>query len=543
MKAYLIYPKLLLLLLAIGCGLAARAQEDTLMGHLFEQEQETLEAIALYPETERMAILEAARHPELLARLQSMQARTQDAFQKLIMPLPESEQKRMYSLVRYPELLLAATADGKRKRDAELRKVSEGYPEEVRGELLWASHGYFSLIRQLADLHQQAEQGFDQLLQRYPERTRTAYQQLLYLPEILQLMGENMNATVLLGDLYRQNPEGVQARLNALNVELAEQKTRELMAWKQQLEENPEAMAEYEQAAREFAAEQGYSQATYEAPPAEEPAVQVHVHHVWRPYPYWFGWPYWYAYSNWYPYPWWYHWGYYYGRGNVIVFVGLPSHTFVDWHFHHPRHYYHYPHFTNTFITYGARHPRASNSVSRGVSRWQRDIAGEVPKNWWENDGRRPERIRELGAFKLDYDREVRNRQEGSLSERQYLERNARRYPSLRPLLAESPRPERDASPDVRTRQETRTPRTARQPAAQNPRPQPDYRDRTRVEQKPQTSRDKIDKGRDHHETTWEKARPAPPRATPPRRTEPVQKPAPQRTEKPRSTSRKQIDQ
>ena len=47
------------------------AQDQTILNQLREEEQSTIEAIALYPENERLAILTASMHPEILVRIQT----------------------------------------------------------------------------------------------------------------------------------------------------------------------------------------------------------------------------------------------------------------------------------------------------------------------------------------------------------------------------------------------------------------------------------------------------------------------------------------
>lgn len=468
---------ILIMLFSCGPWLTTQAQENDLLQQLIEEEQQTVEAIALYPEKERHAILEAASHPEVLARMQAIQNRTQESFREIMIELPEADQKKLYDLVRYPELLKAATADGKRKSDKETGYISEGYAEEVQEKLQWANKEYFSTLAVISNLYQGSEQSFEALLQGYSEQTRQAYNELVKLPEVVQTLTENMQTTVLLGDIYSRNAEQVQSKLDSLNVVVAEQKSKELNEWKQSLEDNPEAMAEYEQAAREYAKEQGYDASTYEEPLPEKHTTNIYVHYVWRPYPYWFGWPYWYSYNYWYPYPWWYHWGYYYGPGRAIIFVGLPSYTFMHWHFHHYRHFYHYPHFTDHVIRYTVHQPRAHNSATWAVSNWQRETKNELPRNFITEDKNRVERIRELGGFKMAYESARQDRPD-QLTEREFLQQNIDKYPTLKPVLKEMPDQVR-----LDTRKTQITPRAEK---AQSQRGQVEKRDEKAIQRQQQ---------------------------------------------------------
>ena len=507
------------------------AQDGKLLARLSDEEQQTIEAIALYPEKERTAILEAAMHPEILVRIQRAQNLTSREFQDLISALPENDQKKMYDLVRFPDLIAKVTAGGKRKSDKEIRKLAADLPEELQQQVVWANKEHFELLQRIEVLYTNSEESFENLLVRYPTKTANAYRELIKMPEVLQTLSENMSATVLLGDVYGQDPQGVKNTLDSLNVVLAEQKSRELNEWKQSLEENPEALKEYQQAAREFAAEQGYDETDYSEPLAERFTTNVYVHHIWQPYPYWFGWPYWYDYGYWYPYPWWYHWGYYYGPGDVIVFVGLPSYSFVYWHMYHHRHHYYYPHFTNTIIRYTERNPRQYNNVTRVATRWQRDISRDVPDNWLTNDGKRVERIKEYGEFKMAYNEEVRSRSTGVISEQEYLESNPEKYPNLKRVLQEKPAADRagEITAPVKRPVDRAKPQMEKPREEQKPQQQPLYRSRTKVSEDPQFTPQKIERARTYHENKWEKpqAPKVPREVNPPARSAPVQRDIP----------------
>jgi hypothetical protein len=339
-----------------------------------------------------------------------------------------------------------------------------------------------------------------------------------------------MSMTVLLGDIYKKHPDELDKELDSLSVVLAEQQAKELDEWKQELQENPEAMGEYEQAAKEFAGEQtyNYDDDVYGGPMPDRYREDIYVHHVWRPYSYWFGWPSWYGYENWYPYPWWYHWGYYYGPGQVIVIVGLPSNVFIDWHFRHHRHLYHYPHFTDQVIRhyYGPR--RMGTRVQPVLRRWEEEHRGELPSNWWNDDKNRVDRIREYGKFKTEYEDLVRITRDKAPTEREYLRNNADRYPTLKPVLKEKPEQRQPPKDKV---------------YIPTPEKQPVNRPGEKVIQKENPQRqEEIDRAKEKHENIWERQRtepkqqpaPVPPKAdkqktkTPPR-TEPA-KPQPPKT-------------
>lgn len=493
-----------LFLLAI---LNIQAQVKGLLGQLPEEEQSTLEAIALYPHDERTAILEASAHPEILVRLQNIRMQTETQFRDLLAPLPEEDQKKIYNFARYPELIADILEDGRQKTRAEMHALLHGYPGEIHDDAIFVNRRYFDLLTSTERLYTKSEDKFEAVLKRYPENVREAYRRLIMLPEIISILAENMSTTVLLGDIYTQNPVELIREMDSLNVVVAEEKARELSAWKEQLEEDPEAMYEYEQASREFAREQGYDDDVYDGPVPEKYTTDFYIHHVWRPYPYWFGWPWWYSFEVWYPYPWWYHWGYYYGPDRVIVFVGLPSSYFLHWHFNRYTHLYYYPRFTNQVFRYYYGPRRTSSSIHRVVRQWVREQP-VLPHDWMQTEQNRVERIREYGKFQMDHSEAVANTRGIAPTTREFLKDHADKYPTLRPVLKDQP----EAKPAPPRKEQLQPPVPRYEPKQ--------YEPREKVIEPKRTTREEVERAKDHHRNTWEKARQKQPdQVNPPKRT------------------------
>ena len=408
---------------------------NDILHDLSEDEQKAVEAIALYPEKERNIILEAASYPEVLVRMQNIRKNTEEKFKTLLENLPEEDQKKLFNLSRYPDLI--GKMGENKKTQTELDELITGYPKEIQEQAVFANQQYYALLTNMNTFYKNSEMAFETILKDYDLSTQQAYKELVKLPEIVTILAENMSATVLLGDLYKKNPVELKKELNSLHIAAAEQKAKELNEWKQNLEDNPEAMAEYEQAAKEFATEQGVNESDYTTYVPEEKKSEVEIRYVYQPYPYWFGWPWWYHYEYWYPYPYWYHWGYYYSSPNVIVFIGLPSNYYMNWHFHHHNHFYHYPYFTNHVINYYYGHRKSRSSVTTVVSNWEKEIRPEVPKNFFDNDNSRIDRIKEYGRFKMDYQSTVQKANGKVPNQMDYLKNNANKYPTLKPVLNE----------------------------------------------------------------------------------------------------------
>jgi hypothetical protein len=499
------------------------AQQTGILNQLREEEQSTIAAIALYPQKERTALLEASLHPEILVRMENIRQNTEDQFREKVKMLPEEDQKKIYNLVRYPDLMTKICDSNSRMSNQEMKEVLQAYPEEIREDAMDINQKYFDQLKEIQHMYTQADDAFHAMLAAYPESVRASYYELLNLPAVVSVLTENMSLTVLLGDIYSKHPEQLTKELDSLNVVLAEQQAMELNDWKQELEENPEAMAEYEQAAKEFAADQGYDDDVYNGPAPDVYADQVYVDYVWQPYPYWFGWPYWYSYPCWYPYPYWYHWGYYYGPGGAVFYLGFPSSFFIGWTFYDYHHFYPYPHFTDEVIGhyYGPRHTGAA--VQPVLRNFEEGRKSAVSSDWFKDPENRVERIREYGKFKMDYDEAVRvSAGQAPPTEREFLKTNVDKYPTLEPVLRQPV--EKEYQP--------------KKPRAYEPFPKglPEkYVPKEKVVEKESAPRtETIDRAKETHQNAWERLRPAPaqqpqrqPQQTSPARQQPQKSSAP----------------
>ncbi|NUO00128.1 MAG: hypothetical protein HUU01_05880 [Saprospiraceae bacterium] len=391
-----------------------------------------------------------------------------------------------------------------------------------------AGISYLGVLKQIDGLDEAAEAAFEAVIATYPPRTKTALHRLLELPEVLSLLTENIRLTILAGDLYRKDPAWIRHQVDSLNLVVARRNAQELEAWKQSLEDNPKVKAELMEAARTYADENGYQDNLYDddlydgdiyyegQPERPVPIVERHYHH----YPYWFGYPYWYDYPRWRPYPWWWEWGFYYpDRPYTIIVIGLPSYHFTHWYFYHPWHHNRWCHLSDHFVRHHNRHHDSGGSITAGVTVWQKQHRALISEAWLKDDGRRVERFREFGKFEAERDKYNRSNPDKTLNERDYLDRNANRYPELskvkplRPAFAPpATRPEgpvqepRDKASNVPEKMPERD--RVKIPAPEV-KPKPDTRPKTKPETPPnripRTTIPEVDKGREHHEATLEK--------------------------------------
>ncbi|MCB0596860.1 MAG: hypothetical protein H6557_22125 [Lewinellaceae bacterium] len=579
-------------LLLMGASAILSAQPgESLLAQLAEEEKDAVNALAMYPEDTRLAILESSKYPEALIKMQRIQTQTSTSFQGLLQAYPQSTQEMIWDVTRYPGLVERLVSEG-RGSQANIRGILRDYPEAVEENALSSGMQYLPLLEEINQVQRSADEAFNTLLRDYPPDVQNALNTLLGLPEVLTILTDNIELTLLVGDLYRRDPALVLHKADSLSLEVARQNAQELEDWKAELESNPEAAKELEASAEEFAAEYGYDDDYYDYPDDDvyydEPGrTYVVENHYYYNYPYWFGYPYWYAYPRWRPYPYWYDWGFYYRPGRTLVILHLPSYYFTNWYFYHPNHHYRYPHLSAHFVRHYQHHPRSGGSITTSVTGWRNNNREVITRNWIEDDNRLVERFREYGRFESERETYNRNNPTRALSQQEYLEKNANRYTELekrvkqdREIYQEPAYAPRDKAPvrepEIRQpnipkqepRVEPKAPEPARQPRtkaepretvkqpntrvepkervepAPPPRQEPQKREQaTTPERKPTPKTEppqtreipKVEQGRDYHKNRWEEPKPAPqPRTAPPpaqRREVTKPEPAPQKRE------------
>jgi hypothetical protein len=521
--------KLTILLLGFLMGLQGVVFAQTgaeMLAQLEEEDQEALEALALYPDNTRRAILQTTLHPEALVKLERLQTKSSEAFQDLMKSYPQSTQELVWDLTRYPGLVDALVT---RQNVSDLLKE---YPEDIEDKAWEARQNHFPLLVGIADLDNNTGEAFDMMLDNYGPATQTALRELVKLPEVLSLLTENIRLTVIVGDAYRHDPAGVLSEMDRLNIELAEENSKEFQDWKTGLEQDPEAMEALKTSALEYADEYGYDDVYYDGDDGyyddgpDRYVVERHHHHY---YPYWFGYPYWYEYPRWRPRPVWYDTGFYLTRTGRVVFIGMPSYYYTNWYFFQPRHHYYYPYLSTYYVTHYNRWRRRScSSITTTVVVWQRQNREVITERWLTEPKQMRTRFKEYGEFEMERTKYNQRNPNKQLSKAEYLDRNTRKYPEL---VRNKPEPQVRAKPAVRkertekqptnvrpSEQPTRQPKAdTRKPADQTRKPKADkpptvrdnkepVRKETREINVPRTDR-QVDKGRDYHRNTWERTR------------------------------------
>ncbi len=386
------------LLIPINCALLAQQDEQALLRQIEQDDQTAVDAIAMYSPEIRKDIFEAARAPEVIVRLHSMQEKTKEVFTNLLTSYSKEEQEKIWNLTRYPALI-SEIAYGQKKTEGEINTILLQYPEEIHQIALEEGTQHYELLLQIAQKNTKYQADFEKVLRDYPPETANAYRDLIKMPEVLNTLYDNLQLTLIIGDLYKKDPKFVLSKTDSLNQVLTQQNAKETADWQQSLKDNPQAQKEYMQAAEQYAQDNGYEPADYSAPINTDVSDYPTYSYNW-----WFGYPSWYPYAYWDPYPYWYDWGFYYGAGGRPFFFGMPSSYFMNWYFYNPEHWNRYPELANHYYNYYMNHPgsRYSNSISRSVNNWRNSNRKAVNEDWDKDTKGRIQRFKEFGRTEMN---------------------------------------------------------------------------------------------------------------------------------------------
>ena len=502
-------------LLMVAFAMTATAQKDeALLREIATDNQRTIEALVLYPPDARLAILEASKYPAVLIKMHDMQGKTSAAFKDLLVNQSRETQQILYEIGRYPGLitqLLDARSDYSMQQ-----KALEILPMAQRPAALEVVQREPLLLARMEELFQTSNAAFESLIGNLPMVDRAAFRQLLDMPEVVELLNEDIRFTVMVGDLYSDNPVWVQHKIDSLQRAVAQSNAEELENWKATLENDPEAQKEFIAAGKEYTSNY-YGTDSEDYP--YDPAPEVNYVYVYHSYPYWFGYPWWEPYPRWRPYPYWYDWGYYYNNNSFVV-VYLPSWDFMHWYFYQPRHHYYYSHLSSRFVEhyYGYRH--SGTSISAGVGEWRERNRELISDDFLQPaNGRLPEKLKEYGKFE-DAREQYNARNPGrELDQSTFLDKNARKYPDLQKSRETAkievarekqvqPKPADRWTPDRQPREKATEP-VVRPPREVKPVEKVPDAPRT-IPARPAREKDPVENARDYHQQKWDRAKPAP---------------------------------
>lgn len=407
--------------------------EKEMFVQLLNDDSADISIIASYPETVRNAVFEACTQPQGIVNIANIQKGSQAEFRSALSPYSKEEQQKIWNLTRYSGLIDKLVGAGQLSAP-ELESILKDYPEEVREAATDYTLHHFELLKTISGLDTRFALSFNDAIKAYSSVTQASFRELLNTPELISLLNNNLRVAVNLGVIYQKNPGYVKQQFDILNLELAQQKARDLEEWKQKLQDDPDAETELQQSAKEYATENGYSESDY----YETDPVIIN-RYVFVPYPYWCGYPSWYEYEWWYPYPYWYHWGFSYWHG-TIVWHSPPSWFFVHWHFRHYPHFHRYPRITNVYFNYYHGHHRQEVKSSETVNKWYEQNSRVLPEDFTTNEKNRVEVIKDFGRFEGDYQKE-NSTEHGNLNRSDFLNKNQSNYPALKQTLPAQSKP------------------------------------------------------------------------------------------------------
>lgn len=467
------------------------------------EDSAAVSALVLYPDSLRLSIFEACKYPEAIVRITHLQQTTSSAFANLLSGYSRQQQEDLWDLTRYPDLVhqLAVSQSGS------MENIAEQYPPEIQDKIRQYAVGYTSVFHQMDDLYNTSAQQFSDLLKGYAPSAIHAFNDLVAMPEVLNILNDHLQMTVLVGDLYKKDPAGLIHTADSLNLVLVQQNAINTEAWKKSITDDPAAAADLKATAEEYAQENGYTADDYSTAPS-----QYYVeHYVCYSYPYWFGYPYWYPYYYWYPYPWWYDWGFYIDPFGNMVFIGTPSYYFTYWYFYYPHHYYHHPYLANVYVSYyyGPRHTMDGNS--NVVHEWVAGNREYLSQDFVTNVSGRPNMIRDLGKFETDLQQHNAVNPAAVESRDQFISDHKKDYPSLNAPDADQIKQEQAAP------QWYEAPKTP--PVKQPPvKVKDQQKNDTGQPQKESPKYDfkKVDKAQQYHKSVWGNETPSRQQPTPP---------------------------
>ena len=343
---------------SIAC-MAHVAFAQELMDSVAMDESKIVAAIAPYSEDMRMAILNAAEYPQALVKLSRTQARSSQAFQDAIGDYPRNMQEKFYQVARFPEIDAQLVKLG-RDHKQQAGDIIKSAPEGVQEAMMDVYSNHYERLARIDKLYNSSQSAFDRITSRYTQEDKDAFRKIVDKPDVMNLLTDNIDLTVSLGESYKSDPKGVVNYLDSLNQKIEQQNTTDLADYKKAVENDPELRSEMEKAATEFAQQ-------YDTQSNAQAATNYNYYGS-APYPYWFGYPYWYGSAMWYPTPFYFNTGFYYGMNGGLVVFGLPSFAYANWFFGYG--YHHYPGLYRYYNSYYNVHRAAiaNGNVYRGFN-------------------------------------------------------------------------------------------------------------------------------------------------------------------------------
>ena len=439
------------------------AQDNTTSNRqVMKASQDAVNAIAMYPRDTRKIIFEASEYPEIITKLNDMRLKSQGSFETLVSTLKKDEQEKIWNLTRYDNLISDLAASPV-KSGTDIDVILVNYPEEIHKTAIDEHKKNFKLLVQIDQINKSYDTDFELLLNSYPPEVIDAFREIIKMPEVLSILSDHMQYTVIVGNYYKKNPERILHKTDSLNVVLTQKNTQEANDWKQSMNNDPKAQKEYVEAAQEYAQENGYQPDVYNTPMTE-----FDTNYSSNPYNWWFGYPSWYPDNSWNPNPYWYDWGFYFGSNRQPVFNGLPSSYFMDWYFYYPEHFSKYAELSDNYYNYYDKHRESmnNNSVSHSVNEWRNNNKDIVTNDWDFDKTNRVERFRQYGDMEVSRKKYNTSNPKQQIGRTEYIQKTPNRFYFLNSDVTKSPVIQRNINT---TNNQTNLPEPAKRPSVSIP--------------------------------------------------------------------------
>jgi hypothetical protein len=323
------------------------AQGQSFADSLMQDDRDIAVSIAPYVSDVRSAILDVSQYPQALVKLQRIQSRSSQSFQDLISQYPQEEQEKFYEISRFPDLISQLTSSGQKIVD--IKPFLRDYPQQTQDKINDVCNNHFDDLVQINKLYQASQAAMNKVTGNYALSVQNDFQKIISMPDVMDLLTDNIDLTMSLGESYKNDPVRTVRQLDSLNGVLGVRSKRELEDYKREVQNRPELQQEMKTAANDYSS-------TY-----NQPVTYVtNNNYDNNPYPYWFSYPTWYSSPMWYPQPLYYQTGYYIGPGGGVVVVGLPSRGYSRWFFN--SNYRRYPLIYNHYRSYYGMYRNHFNS-------------------------------------------------------------------------------------------------------------------------------------------------------------------------------------
>jgi len=452
--------------------------QKSILDRLSEDEKETIEALALYPEYIRIAILHVAQYPSLLAKTKRLQDVSKEKFRDLLSEMPQVTQEAFWDLTRYKGLVERLALISRKGQAVD--EVLEDYPTIIHERVKVLYQSQVGLFESISQLNAQSMAMENELLQNESTELQASLGLLLDNPDVLSILLEEIELTILVGDLYAQHPDWVLQKADSLHLELVRKNAQEVADWRAVVEKDSKAQDEIYASMSEYQKAYPYDD-LYAVNPDWDHYTGLHDDKIvdaipvffYYPYSFWYGYPYWYDYPRWRVFPYWYDWGLFPMQHTHSIITGLPRYHVITWYFDRPQHHIRFHHLSTRFIDHYHGHRSLGSGISAGVKSWQQANKDIITDDFLAEGPKLTERIRQFGSMEKARATYNRKHPEKRQTAREFVASRNVKYKELRlisnvknhpqlPNVATRPisRPDLqkvDTKPVIKTREQIRT--------------------------------------------------------------------------------------